>query len=219
MGGIFAAPCWDGYHRQLQTVKQGGTTHGGLFDRLLSRQWYPYTHVLACLRAAKRLPDVLVVLSFLRSTLRDWKRKKKKHCPHPLPSLPTSPIPVNPLHHHQHHRQHCVACPHTGSTYTGSAATKLWAQELCKSRGGHTGFPQSSLRSCVKVEVAVLGSPSVISPVVSVDIKQHWIGLPVPNSPYGLCGRKAALNSLNNNWSQSPWAVWRKRWTSWAPRS
>ena len=33
----------------------------------------------------------------------------------------------------------------------------------------------SELRSCVKVEVAVLG-------------------LPLPNSPYGLCGRKATLN-------------------------
>ena len=29
----------------------------------------------------------------------------------------------------------------------------------------------SELRSCVKVEVAVLGSPSLISPRVSVDIK------------------------------------------------
>ena len=29
------------------------------------------------------------------------------------------------------------------------------------------------LRSCVKVEVAVLGSPSLISLVVSVDVKQH----------------------------------------------
>ena len=27
--------------------------------------------------------------------------------------------------------------------------------------------------SCVKVEVAVLDSPSLISPVVSVDVKQH----------------------------------------------
>ena len=33
----------------------------------------------------------------------------------------------------------------------------------------------SELRSCVKVEVDILGSP-------------------VPNSPYGLCGRKATLN-------------------------
>ena len=37
----------------------------------------------------------------------------------------------------------------------------------------------SEFRSCVKVEVAVLGSP-------------------VPNSPYGLCGRKATLNV---NWT------------------
>ena len=30
------------------------------------------------------------------------------------------------------------------------------------------------LRSCVKVEVNLLGSPSLTVPVVSVDIKQHW---------------------------------------------
>ena len=67
----------------------------------------------------------------------------------------------------------------------------------------------SELRSCVKVEVAVLGSPSLIIRTVSVDVKQHWTrsqnfraqelcksrggcpGLPVPNNPYGLCGRQA----------------------------
>ena len=32
----------------------------------------------------------------------------------------------------------------------------------------------SELRSCVKVEVAVQGSPSLISPMVCVDEKQHW---------------------------------------------
>ena len=31
----------------------------------------------------------------------------------------------------------------------------------------------TELRSCVKVEVAVLGFPSLISLMVSVDIKQH----------------------------------------------
>ena len=31
----------------------------------------------------------------------------------------------------------------------------------------------SELRSCVKVEVAVLGSPSLIVSTVSVDVKQH----------------------------------------------
>ena len=65
----------------------------------------------------------------------------------------------------------------------------------------------------MKVEVAVLGSPSLIVLMVSVDVKQHKTrtalefrvqelcesrggrpGLPVPNSPYGLCGRKATLN-------------------------
>ena len=59
------------------------------------------------------------------------------------------------------------------------------------------------MRSCVKVEVAVLGSPSLISLMVSVDVKHHEgdqelcesrggrPGLPVPNKPYGFCGRKA----------------------------
>ena len=100
------------------------------------------------------------------------------------------------------------------------------SQELCESGGGRPGFPvphspnglcgrkaalkSKCLRSCVKVEVAVLGS---IVRTVSVDVKQHWTrtlgpfraqevcesrggrsGLPGPNSPYGLCGRKATLN-------------------------
>ena len=34
------------------------------------------------------------------------------------------------------------------------------------------GYPE--LRSCVKVEVAVLGFPSLISMMVSVDVKQHF---------------------------------------------
>ena len=64
------------------------------------------------------------------------------------------------------------------------------------------------LRSCVKVEVTVLGSPSLIIRTVSVDVKKifnlNWAlelmscvkvdVFPVPNSPYGLCGRKATLN-------------------------
>ena len=41
----------------------------------------------------------------------------------------------------------------------------------------------------MKVEVAVLGSPSLIVLLVSVDVKQHGA-----NSPSGLCGRKAASN-------------------------
>ena len=58
----------------------------------------------------------------------------------------------------------------------------------------------------MKVEVAVLGSPSLISLMVSVDVKQHLEeidelraqelcesggghpGLPIPNKPDGFCG-------------------------------
>ena len=58
----------------------------------------------------------------------------------------------------------------------------------------------------MKIVVAVLGSPSLLVLMASVDVMQHltmgselWsksLGgrprLPVPNSPYGLCGCKAA---------------------------
>ena len=44
-------------------------------------------------------------------------------------------------------------------------------------------FPQ--LRSCVKVEVVVLGSSSLIVIMVSVDVKQHWSELLVQGPAYG----------------------------------
>ena len=70
----------------------------------------------------------------------------------------------------------------------------------------------------MKVEVAVLGSLSLMDLMVSVDVRQTSEekdigviraqelcesrggrpGLLVPSSPCGLCGRKATLN-LNNN--------------------
>ena len=61
--------------------------------------------------------------------------------------------------------------------------------------------PSAELRSCVKVEVAVLGCPSLIVLLAYVDVKQHWRKeekrkkktkkklLQVPNKPYGFCGR------------------------------
>ena len=61
----------------------------------------------------------------------------------------------------------------------------------------------------MKVEVDVLGSPSLIVRTVSVDEKQHYTsqnktqelcesrggrpGLHIPKSPYGLCGRSATF--------------------------
>ena len=39
-------------------------------------------------------------------------------------------------------------------------------------------------------------------------------GLPVPNSPYGLCGRKATVNT---QFGQSSGAVRKSRWPSWSP--
>ena len=62
-------------------------------------------------------------------------------------------------------------------------------QELFESPGGRPGLPVSTngfcgrkatmiqskslLRSCVKVEVAVLAFPSLINLMVSADVKQH----------------------------------------------
>ena len=68
----------------------------------------------------------------------------------------------------------------------------LWVRGLCvpllfitPPHGQHTLCSQdlplflesgccAEFRSCVKVEVAVLGSPSLIILMVSVDVKQHW---------------------------------------------
>ena len=78
----------------------------------------------------------------------------------------------------------------TAVQYTGCLTRFCRAQELCESRRGRPGLPvpnspyglcrrkveldiSSELRSCMKVEVDVLGSPSLISLVVSVDVKQH----------------------------------------------
>ena len=51
---------------------------------------------------------------------------------------------------------------------SGTAVFK-WYTELIRC----TAHKGSELRSCVKVEMAVLGSPSLIVCTVSVDIKQH----------------------------------------------
>ena len=87
----------------------------------------------------------------------------------------------------------------------------------------------------MKVEVAVLGSPSLIVLMVSVDVKQHLnIGhhraqklcesrggrpwLPVANSPYGerLCGRKATFEEVLQADARAHPAQW-TRWTVAGP--
>ena len=101
-------------------------------------------------------------------------------------------------------------------------------QELCESRGGRPGL--SVLTSLlVSVDVKLYIEPcfgiglslSLICQLPSEDIKHHFIiigfraqelrerrggrpGFPVPNSPYGFYGRKAALNL-----SRFGLAVWR----------
>ena len=71
--------------------------------------------------------------------------------------------------------------------------------------------------SCVKVEVAVLGSPSLISLMVSVDVKHHVClvcesrggrpGLPVPNMCNGVCGRKVRARELPLPLPPSPYPL------------
>ena len=81
---------------------------------------------------------------------------------------------------------------HKGLTGTLISIKDSRAQELCESRGGRPGLPfpnshyglcgrkailnivcLSELRSCVKVEVTIPGSPSLVVHVVSVDVKQR----------------------------------------------
>ena len=49
----------------------------------------------------------------------------------------------------------------------------LSASEDIKQKQNENGYCCSMFRSCVTVEVAVLGSPSLIVLTVSMDVKQH----------------------------------------------
>ena len=48
------------------------------------------------------------------------------------------------------------------------------AVELPEAKDRPTQYENSELKCRVKVEVVVLGSPSLIVLTVSVDVKQHW---------------------------------------------
>ena len=56
----------------------------------------------------------------------------------------------------------------------------------------------TGLRSCVKVEVAVLGSLSLTVLTVSVELKQYWTERTVRvECSYGLCAHKATLKLVD----------------------
>ena len=55
----------------------------------------------------------------------------------------------------------------------------------------------SELRSCVKVEVAVVGSPSLVSPRVSVEVKQHWRLEIYAVKPYAISPQRDTWYYLN----------------------
>ena len=85
--------------------------------------------------------------------------------------------------------------PHWNITLFAHSLTRSELRSCtCESRGGRPGLPvpinpygfcgrkatlnsnthRTELRRCVKVEVAVLGSPSLTVLIVSVGVKQHW---------------------------------------------
>ena len=62
---------------------------------------------------------------------------------------------------------------------------------------------QTELRSCVKVEVAVLGSPSLVVLMVSVDVKQHLkkcgTSLKSTTGHGGICRHSGKNTSVTKN--------------------
>ena len=130
------------------------------------------------------------------------------------------------------------ACVVQSRTYiypnTGPCIHYCRVQEVCERRGGCPGLPspnslcglcgrkatlnecwKTELRSCVKIEVVVLGSPSLIVPVISVDVRQHWTNVEKQSS--GAVWKSFSRGRMHSL-LQSSGAVWRSRWSSWALR-
>ena len=136
-------------------------------------------------------------------------------------------------------RQHWTMLRHW-SQFVPNMSTDIRGHEALHH---HHQTKGSELRSCVKVEVVVLGSPSLIICTVSVDVKQHWTkpfqvevkqhwttrvqaqelcerqgcrpGL--PSRLYCLCADVKHWRKSNSK-RQSSRAVWKSRWPSLAPR-
>ena len=73
---------------------------------------------------------------------------------------------------------HSTRGTETGYFYIYRRTPTFPTPELCESGGGrpvsNERFPSACAQDmCVKVQMAVLGSPSLISLMVSVDVKQH----------------------------------------------
>ena len=80
-------------------------------------------------------------------------------------------------------------------SHTHDSTYSLCGRKATLDEEGGGGRKVSELRNCVKVEVDVLTVP-----IVSVEVKQH---------------QKKKEEEAR---SQRPGAVWKSRWTSWAPR-
>ena len=144
--------------------------------------------------------SLLVVVCW--RTRRHLSRQLDQACDLPPPlqphTYPSTPPPLTPSSYSPPPYLLLVseADPARGfvSHHLGQVGPSSRAVELCESRGGRPGLSVSEkpagfcgrkatlnfsstvtteLRNCVKVEVAVLRSPSLINLLVSVDVKQH----------------------------------------------
>ena len=111
---------------------------------------------------------------------------------------------------------HCVIVPtktHTRENCVLKKTVWLWAggQVPAIPKENNQYKTKLRLRSCVKLEGGWLSWARQLL-MVSVDVKQHGtelklncvkVDLAVPNSPYGLGGRKATWNSNNSTESQA----------------
>ena len=134
-----------------------------------------------------------------------------------LPSVLSVMVSVDTEHHERKLKEEAMSAPSVIRQVDSVDVKKQLkatmpareVQEMCESRGGRPGLPvrnrpyglcgrkatlnlgKPKLGSCVKVEVAVLGSPSITVLVVSVDVKHHERRrsdvYPVPNKPDGFC--------------------------------
>ena len=148
------------------------------------------------------------------------RQRKRNHIVPPFRELHWLPVHDRILHQmlsitcRSIHENPPLCLPELIPRYTPSCSLRSSSESLLNVPGPKdhktkrkTSEPfQCSLRSCVKVEVAVLGSPCLTAcgrkATLNLNSEPPEVcerrvcgrpGLPVPNSPYGLCGRKETL--------------------------